>query len=324
MKILTKILRLAAFLPLLACSAGGDPVPVATGLLYVADRPNKAIYIFDNVGTIDGGVDPVRTISGDNTLLESPAGLAVDGRRDILYVAETANQQILAFPQASLADGDLAPLRTYPGVLRASGLYTDIPNNRLYVADAADFAIKAWDNISSLDSGTGPTRTIPLGYLPSAVFVDTQRDLLYVGDPVASSIKVYLNASSLGVAATPDNEIQDSDNPFLDIRSITLNDANNILFVADNFIPSVEIFDNASTLDLSVPPNRSLQGDATGLTFDIGQILFIENVLYLQLSRTQVGIYNDANTLTGDTAPSRTLTINPATLIEGIAVDLAH
>ncbi len=324
MKILRKVLSFLLLATLLGCSAGGEPVPVATGLLYVVDRANKSVYVFDNVGTIDGGVDPVRTVSGDNTLIQSPAAAAVDGRRDVLYVAETSTEQILAFTQASVANGDLVPGRTYPGVSRASALYSDISNNRLYAGDAINRSVVAWDNITSLSSGTAPNRTIPLGYEPSGVFVDTQRDLLYVGDPALGSIKVYKNASTLAVAATPDNVIQDSDNPFLSIRSIAINTANDILFVSDDFIPSVDMFDQASTLDGTIVPDRSLQGEATGLTFDLGQVLFIENVLYLQLSRTQVGIYNDANTLTGDTAPTRNLTINPASLIVGIAVDLAH
>lgn len=321
MKILGKILLL---LTLVACSAGGEPVPPATGLLYVVDRANKAIYIFDNVGTIDGGVDPVRTVSGDNTLLQSPAAVAVDGRRDILYVADTAGGQVLSYPQASLANGDLAPLRTYPGISRASSLFSDISNNRLYAGDANAQAVVAWDNVTGLASGTAPTRTIPLGYEPSAIFVDTEHDFLYVGDPTNSSINVYRNASTLGVATTPDRVLQDADNTFLSIRSIAINIPNNILFVSDDFVPSVEIFDQADTLNGSTILSRSLQGGMTGLTFDVGQILFIENVLYVQVSRTQVGIYNDANTLDGDVAPTRLLTINPASLIVGIAVDLAH
>jgi hypothetical protein len=325
MKLLSKLLSPLLFLPLLfACSAGGDPVPEFTGLLYVLDRANKEIYVYDNIGTIDGAVDPVRTISGDNTLLVSPTTLAVDGRRDVLYVAETSEQQVLAFPQSSIANGDVTPLRLYPGLGRGTAMFVDVPGNRLYAGDAVNQAIQAWDNVSSLASGTIPNRTIPLGYEPSAVFVDTDRDLLYVGDPAGGAINVYSNASTLGVLATPDNVIQDTDEPFLSIRSIAGNITNDILFVSDDFVPSIEIFDQASTIDGSVVADRSLQGDTTGLTFDIGQILFVENVLYVQLSRTQVGIYNDANSVDGNTAPTRTLTINPASLINGIAVDLAH
>lgn len=324
MKILHKILCTAIFATLLACSAGGDPVPDFTGLLYVSDRGNQAIYVYDQVGSIDGAVDPVRTISGDNTQLENPTAIAVDGRRDVLYVAESASQQVLAFPQSSIADGDVTPLRVYPGLLRSSSLFVDVPGNRLYAADALDQSIKAWDNVTSVASGTGPNRTIPLGYEPSAVFVDTDRNLLYVGDPAGGVINIYKNASSLGVTPTADGVIQDATNPFLDIRGITLNISNNLMFVSDDNVPSVDVFTQASTLDGSVAPDRSLQGDTTTLTFDLGQALFIENVLYLQTSRTQVAIFDEANSLDGNTAPTRALTINPANLITGIAVDLAH
>lgn len=308
-----------------ACSSGSTPVPVATGLLYVLDRNNKAVYVYDNVNTQDGAQDPVRTLSGDNTLLQSPNALTVDPRRDILYVADSTEKAVLAFIPGSEAEGDIAPRRTFPGLDRAAALYYDVKNDSLYAADITERQILAWDDISKSDSGTSPNRIIGLDYAPSSIFVDTQRDRLYVGDPGGAAVQAYDNASTLGVNNPPiDATIEDATQVFVDLRSLTMNVENNILYVAERFYPSIEIFDSASTLTGAVETDRTLEGDTTGLTLDMGQILFVENVLYAQLSRTQIGFWNSANTVTGNTAPNRTLTVNPAALIVGIMVDLAH
>ncbi|MFO1464753.1 MAG: hypothetical protein U1F66_13380 [bacterium] len=308
-----------------ACSGGGTPVPTATGLLYVLDRITKTVYVYDNIGTINGAVDPVRTISGDNTLIQNPTALAVDTLRDILYVSESTGEQVLVFTPASTKDGNIAPLRTYPGLTKGAGLYYDLDNDVLYAADSVDRSIKAWDGVSQLATGASFTRRIGLNYQPSALFVDTQRDLLYVGDPATATINVYASASTLGTNnPSPTTSIQDSTQAFVDINSITVNVPNNFLFVGEDFNPSVEIFEKASTLNGAVPTDRSLEGGSTGLTLDMGQVIFLQNVLYVQLSRTQIGVWDNANSVTGDDAPDRNLTINPAQQILGFAIDLAH
>lgn len=327
---MSKFMRILATLALVACigsacSTGNNPIPSPTGLLYVLDRINRAVYVYDNVDTLDGALDPVRSLSGSNTLIQNPTAIAVDTRRDALFVAETTGEQVLVFIPASESEGDIAPRRTYPGLNRAAALFYDLDNDRLYAADAIDQSVQVWDKISQIPSGTGPGRRIGLGYEPSSLFVDTQRDRLYVGDPAAGAVKAYANASTLGVNNPPvDASIQDSSQAFVDLDSLTMNVPNNILFVAEGFNPSVEIFDAASTLDGSVPTDRNLEGGSTGLTLDMGQAIFLENVLYVALSRTQIGIWDSANQLTGDVAPNRQLTVNPAQQILGIAVDLAH
>ena len=308
-----------------ACGGGGTPLPVATGVFYVLERVNKAVYIYDNVATMDGALDPVRTLSGENTQLENPSALAVDTRRNILYVSETDGQQILAFFPASTVEGATAPKRTYPGLIRSTGLYYDLKNDVLYAADAVDQSILAWDGISTMDTGTGPTRRIGLGYLPSAVFVDTQRNILYVGDPGSATVQTYSSALTLGInLATPSTSIQDETQPFVNINSITMNVPNNFLFVAEDFNPSVEVFTSASTATGSTDTARSLEGDLTTLTLDMNQAIFLDNVLYVQVNRTQIGIWNEANSLNGNIAPNRLLTVNPAQQILGFAIDLAH
>jgi len=325
-KLLRQFAVLASLFALLpACSSGTTPVTPATGRLYVLDRISRAVFVYDNVATINGAIDPVRTLTGTNSLIDNPTALAVDTRRDNLYVAETTGQQILTFVQASQADGDPTPLRTYPGLEKGTAMFYDLKNDTLYAGDSVDLSVRAWDKISTLPTGTQPTRRIGLGFPPSTIFYDSQRDILYVGDPHTASVKIYLNASTLGSSnASPNATIEDATQPFVDVDSVVLNVANNIMFAAEDVNPSIEIFDDASTLTGSVPTTRSLEGDQTGLTLDLRQIIFDQNVLYVQQSRTQIGIWNDANSLTGNVAPTRALTINPAQQIIGIALDMAH
>jgi len=332
-KLPLRLLILAIFtLPILpfspGCSGGGGgtPPPAATGLLYALDIVNLAVYVINNINTQNGAVDPVATISGDLTLLQSPTALAVDGLADILYVADTTQQAVLAFVPASQKNGNVPPLRVFPGIQRASAMFYDEIDDTLFVADDFALAIFAWDNIRQLEDGTPPSRTIPLDFVPSSVAVDTQRDVLYVGDPSTQAVNEYLNANTLGVKPTPNNIIQDSTQQFVNINSLTLNVPNNFLFVAESANPSIEVFETASTLDGLVPPIRSLEGANTSFTIHLGQAIFVENVLYVITSdiSNNVAIFQNANGATGDLAPDRSLQINGAAELVGLAVDLAH
>jgi hypothetical protein len=306
---------------------GGTPIPVATGLLYVLDHLNDAVYVLNNVGTINGATSPVRTIIGTDTLIQNPASLAVDTRRDILYVADNDQKAVLVFPTASQTDGDTAPLRTYPGISTAGAMFYDLDNDVLYLTDITAKSVLAWDGISTLTSGTGPTRTIGLGYFPTGMIVDTQRNLLYVGDPSTQAIKIYSNVSTLAVPATPNVTFTDASEAFVKMNSLALNVPNDILFVAESNNPSLEIFDNASTLTSNpITPPRTLNGSNTTMTIHLDQTIFLQNVLYVILNNisNSVGVWNNVNQLTGDVAPDRNIQVTPASEITSIAVDLAH
>ncbi len=318
--------------------ANVNPLVNPTGILYVVDRVNKAVFVFKDLGTIDGAQNPVRTLKGDLTLLDQPVAAAVDSRRDILYVADSGSDQILAFIPGSENDGNTAPRRTYPGPTDAGMMFYDIINDNLYVIDLLANTVLVWDNISQLDDGTVPSRIITLDYEPSALFLDEQRNQLYLADPDPNVINVYNDASTLDTTTAPPVdrtilEASPSPSPFPNtnfdnLDGITMNVQNNILYVADSINPSIEIFDRASFIDASrfgpVRPDRELFGDMTALTLDLGQIIFLENVLYTVLSRTNVGIWDNANTVDGNVAPNRNIQVVGATEILSIAVDLNH
>jgi len=317
----------------------------APGILYAIDSFNIAVYAFDNALTLNGAVTPTRTISGNtNSQIAAPTALVIDGTHDILYVADSSAQEILAFSPASTTNGDVAPIRTYPGVVKGGAMFYDDVNDRLFVTDTNNQLIKVWDQISTLLTGTQPNRSITLGYVPTGIFVDRQRDLLYVGDPASQGVKVYDKPSTLSTNSTalPTRTITDSSRPLQNVSGLTMNMPNDILFVTESsnifsddnnpnndFLPSVEMFDNVSTLNGAVPANRELDGTDTGLSVDTTQPhFFVANsvaTLWVIVNNTTINVWNNANQLSLDIAPDRSLQISTANArISNFDVDLAH
>jgi len=319
-----------------------NPVPTPTGILYVLDDFDQSVYVFPDIDNLNGALDPVRTITGGNTLITDPKSLAVDSRRDILYVADSDQDAVLAFIPASTTNGDIAPRRIYPGVFEPGGMYYDLVGDVLYVVDLSGRGfVQIWDRISQLPDNSEPTRSVTLDYDASAIFVNTEVEQLYLGEPDFDLINVYLNALRLDTIDPPPVdrtifEATPSPSPsptasqlgFDAIDSITMNAKNDILYVAESENPSIEIFDHASDINSTAngpaEPDRALIGDACGFTVDMGQIVFMDNVLYAILSRTNIGVWDSANTVDGNIAPNRNILVNGATEIVGITVDLSH
>lgn len=312
---------------------GGDPnqpLQEAKRLGYFIDNPNDSIYVVEGIDTVTGEVTPSATLTGDNTLLTNPTAIAVDSRRDILYVADAVQQLILVFAPASTLDGDVTPRRTLiaglvggpPGTGgNIQNLYLDEVNNRLYANNVSQQVVQVWDDVSMADD-VGPNRFFDLNFFASAMFIDTQRNLGYFGDPIDMFALVYNQPSSQIGEPVPSAVWENDTQPFDTISGITENTSNNILFLANRQQRSIEVFDEASTLPnsdnnndsentLEVIPARTLSGDNTLLTTDMSKILFKDNVLYTLISRTQMAQWDSANSVDGDTAPTRVFTIVP-------------
>jgi len=336
----------------LSCAAIAPQPGNPAGILYAIDEFNVAIYAFSSALTLNGSVAPTRTISGNvNALITRPTALAVDSIRDILYVADSSLQEILAFNPASTVNGDVAPLRRYPGPVLGGNMVYDEVNDRLFVTDETNQLILAWDQISTLPTGTVAGRSINLGFVPSGIFVDRQRDLLYVGDPAFQGVKVYDKPSTLStnVVAPVKASFTDSTRPFQFVNGLTMNVPNDLLFVTESsnifvddnnpdndFSPSVEMFDDISVLNqinVSLPADRSISGVNTGLSIDTRQPIFnvADSVatLWVIVNNTTINVWTNANQI-GDPgaenlAPTRSIQVSTANArIIRFDVDLAH
>ncbi len=307
-------------------SGGGGDSSSPTGILYVLDRANDAVYIYDNANTITGTVSPNRTLTGSNTDIQNSTAIAVDYTRDILYVADNtaAAQAVLVFIPASTTTGNASPSRQYPGFTQANALYYDPTNDILYLSDIVTQAVYAWDDISTLPTGTAPTRTILLGYIPSTLTVDSTHNVLYVAQPLGQQVNLYGSASEISNLTNvilPTQSFTNVTTPFATMPGIAVNGLNNILYVSDSNSESIEIFDDANSLSGAEAPQRELTGSNTGFTVNQGQVILQNNTLYIIQSLTGIGIWGNANQVTGNTAPDRSLTIAPASQIVGIGYD---
>jgi len=312
---------------------GGGTGSSGNGVLYLLDNFSDAVYVFDNAVNLTGTISPSRTLSGSQTLIQNPTVIAVDGQRDILYVADSTEQAILVFTSAHTANGNVAPLRKYPGVRRGGDMFYDSLNDSLYVTDILQNIIVAWDHVSLLSTGTAPSRTIVLNYQASGLVVDTQRNLLYVGNPSGRVVQMYNGALALSALVNPPtaaNIFSDATQAFVNMNGFALNTENNILYVAESANPSIEIFNGVSVLASgAIAASSELEGSNTGLTVNMHKILIQDNsnTLWSIANNTLINLWTNAqqiNTINGNTAPNQSLTISGATQIVGLDLDMTR
>lgn len=139
--------------------------------------------------TARGSAPPLRVISGPNTQLNWPTGLAFDSERRELFVANDMGPSILVFDAE--ASGNVAPKRVLKGpqtqLANPTGVFVDAKNRELWVANFGGHSATVYD----IDAGgnTRPTRVIRsappdapslmIGN-PGAVAYDSKREQLLV------------------------------------------------------------------------------------------------------------------------------------------------
>ena len=241
---------------------------IGSDRLFVADPGANAVLVFDNISTKNGNIAPTRTIAGASTNLISPIDLALDGSRNLLYVADGGN--IVVFSSASSVSGNQAPARiiTPSPAFNVSGIFLDAATDRLFVSDATTGAeaIKVFDNASSLNNSVTAVRTIAGGNTqlgqPGNLIVDSAGRLI-VSNFSPPKITVYSNAATTSGNVTPLGAVTSTDmgSP----SQIALNAANSDLYVADTFSARVVVFANIGTANGNVSANRNINGSSTQL-----------------------------------------------------------
>jgi DNA-binding beta-propeller fold protein YncE len=161
------------------------------GSVFVADATLNRIFVF--------GPDLRLSIAiGREGELESPAGLAVDGQRGLLYVADSKKHQVLCY---STADG--AAVRTIgrrggePGEFNfPTNVFVD-KDGHLYVADTLNFRIQSFNPDGTLLNVFGTLGDTP-GSLnrPKGVGVDGEGHV-YVADSSFNNFQIFDQAGQL-------------------------------------------------------------------------------------------------------------------------------
>ncbi len=179
---------------------------------------------------------PAWVIWGDKTLLADPHGVALDTKKDIIFVANfgsTASPralkpgeklEVVAADYNNLqrgtartlpvsitvydknARGDVAPIRVITGPRTQlnwpTGLFVDSEREELYVANDGANSILVFDTDANRDAA--PKRVLKgpqtLLHYPSSVFVDTKNDEIFVANFGNHRITVYPRTAQGDVA----------------------------------------------------------------------------------------------------------------------------
>ncbi|HIL33795.1 MAG: hypothetical protein ABGX83_08455 [Nitrospira sp.] len=243
-------------------SDGPTAMAVTGGDVYIADKGNNRIIIFN----LD---DPAKNRTISSSVMDRPSGLFIDTIRDILYVTNVGNNNVLAFDMASSKNSgpgptfvDILPDRTLSIATLSDPIAPVINMNldRLFLISRRNNSILVFDEASTLDGTTNPNRTISgdktrldfahLGFFDNGtgalLFHDRGNgETLFVGQPVGVPNNpicstpsfecprgAFLAFGTEGKLA-PSRIFSGGDPALSTPASIALDIVNDILFVAD-------------------------------------------------------------------------------------------
>ena len=241
-----------------------------------------------------------------------------------LYISDFGAGAILVFNTAGSAQGNIFPDRNISGAATLlsgpEGIWLDKASDRLYVANLGSSSIEIYENAGTANGNIAPSRTISGASTglsnPSGIWYDSASDTLYVTNQSANSIEAFADVSTLSGNVAPSRTISGSNTTLNIPVGIWYDSTSDELYVANYNGVSIDIFDNASTLNGNVAPSRILSGSNT--TFLNPIALWVDNSsdqLYVtDYSKGAVDVFNNASTVNGNIAPSRIIAGTNTTL----------
>jgi DNA-binding beta-propeller fold protein YncE len=236
----------------------------ASGNIYVADQGGYANSHASSVFVYSAGSNanaaPIGTISGSNTLLAAPEGIAVDSTSGDILVADWKASSVFVYPPMggsgwSGSTYSAAPIDNMNGA--ATKLNSPIgialdSNKNIYVADFGDAGCNTTASVyvyaDGTNGNTAPIETISgtsTGFcLPVGIALDSSNNI-YVADAGAVSVFVYpplslscTSATPCTITTAPIDTINGASTLLNYPVGIALDPTNNI-YVADNGAASV-------------------------------------------------------------------------------------
>ena len=241
-----------------------------------------------------------------------------------LYVGVFSSSQILVFNKAGAAQGNIFPDRNISGgstlIFGPESIWLDKASDRLYVANVGAASIGIFDNASTANGNIAPSRTIvgaSTGLTrPSGMWYDSASDTLYVSDQTGNSVVVFANVSTLNGNVAPTRTISGANTTLSTPVGIWYDLLTNELYVANYGNATIDIFDNANTLNGNIAPSRVISGSNT--TFLNPVALWLDNSsdqLYVtDYSKGAVDVFDNASSVNGNIAPSRIISGTNTTL----------
>ena len=267
--------------------------------LYVANQQNS-ITVYEAEG--NGNLSPVRTISGPNTGLNTPANIVRDSEGQ-LYITNYTGNSITIY--AAGADGNVAPVRTISGgntsFSRPYALARDFAG-QIYVFDYASRSIFVF--APDATGNATPLRTISGGSTGLAgapnMTVAANGDI-YVADQDAGNVKVFATGAIGDVAPI---RILGGPNTGLGHPTTLLLDASGQIYVSDFYSQRVSVFAAGASGDAS--PVRVIAGNNTTLAGAAGMLLDAAGQIYVaNMFTNSIAVF--APGAVGDATPARSI-----------------
>lgn len=196
----------------------------------------------------------------------------------------------------SLADGATATPRDIIGSNvplqdpDIGSIAVDRSRHLIYVSDFDTGEIYVWNNAKTVTGNIAPDRTIHIATQSSTVMfgvaIDSARNRLYVSGYTGSVRCVFIlnHASTKNGTVTADVVL-----PATSSEALFIDHKNDRLYVTNNSLPGVDVYDNASTLTNSSTPNRIIT---------ISQALILPYTIWVD-AHTDKLYYGSRNASTG-------------------------
>ena len=228
----------------------------------------------------------------------------------VLLVSNRGAATIARFERASKAEGAILP-QTY---LRGSNtrlaqpgqLSYDSGTRRLIVPNGGDNSILFFEDVLNASESVPPRRFLTgIGTQlnrPVGVHHDSAHDQLYVANAGSNSVLIFGNASTIEGATAPLRSLSGSATKISSISAIVLEPTTDRLWVADPVANALLVFNNASTLNGNVPPNRYILGTNTKLLAP-QSLLFINKQLFVGCT-SAILRFDASDSIDGNVAPT--------------------
>jgi hypothetical protein len=254
-----------------------------------------------------------------------------------LFVADSGTDVIGSVVNTNPPPGTIRVDRVITGT-SSNGITGNIPalflgavKDELYVSNEA--SIFVFNSAGTANGAANFNRRIATRLAPSGNFnslsLDSTHDILYVGDS-PNGVRVYDNASTVNEVGGPPNPPSRTFSGHFGttffVQDIAVDSVKDILYVAvitsgPSTMP-IFAFDNASTVNPSLPPNRTI----SVTTLAVGTMgLFLDAAndwLYFADSDRNVFVLEPASTQHGALSPVRTLIL--PSIVTRLAVDVVN
>jgi DNA-binding beta-propeller fold protein YncE len=183
----------------------------------------------------------------------------------------------------------------------------------IYVSGNASDALLVYESANSVSGSTAASRTVNGGLTtlntPRGIAVDMSRNHIYVANMAGNSILVFSNARTMAGDIAPSRVIAGAATTLNGPSALFFDTFNDRLYVANTTANTILVFNNASTTNGDVAPNRTLAGATTSLNDPYGVFVDVtrDKLYVINGGADSILVFDDAVSVSGDTAPTRTI-----------------